>query len=131
MDQVAAAQFANYMGRAYQMLAQQVGDKLHAQIGNIPGDQLSILSQDQVRLISYSNTFFSLSDSIAFQGADVYVKKVQDATAAVNDALKNIQEMNKVISISANFITLAGGLVSQNTSLITTALNALKDQIGL
>jgi len=131
MDQVAAAQFANYMGRAYQTLAQQVGDKLHEQIGNIPNSQLSILSQDQIRLLSYSNTFFALSDSIAFQGADVYFRKVQDATAAINDALKNIREISKVISISANFITLAGGLVSQNTTLIQAALNALKGEVSL
>jgi hypothetical protein len=129
MDQVAAAQFANFIGRFYQNLAMQVGDYLHQSIGNIPNEQVSILSDDQTRLISYSNTFFALSDTIAFEGADVYFKSVQDATADINAALKHIEKVDKVISISAQAITLAGGIVSQNPAMIIAALSGLKGSL--
>jgi len=131
MDQVAAAQFANFVARFYQNLAVQVGDYLHDNIGIIPGDKLSILSDDQTRLISYSNTFFALSDAIAFQGADVYFKSVQDATGEINDALKQIAKVDQVITIAANALALAGGIVSKNTGMITAALTALKGAIKL
>ena len=131
MDQVAAAQFANFMGRSYQNMAVQLGDYLHQSIGNIPNEQVSILSDDQTRLISYSNTFFALSDTIAFEGADVYFKNVQDATGAINDALKHIEKVDKVIRISAQVITLAGGIVSKNPGMIGGALSALKDEIKI
>jgi hypothetical protein len=131
MDQVAAAQFANFMARFYQNMASQVGDTLHQSIGNIPDEQARILADDQVRLLSYSNTFFSLSDAIAFQGADEYFKSTQDATGQITDALKHIEKVDKVISITANVIGLAGGIVSKNTSMMTTALTALKDQIKI
>lgn len=129
MDAVAAAQFANFVARFYQNLAVQVGDYLHNNIGIIPNDKLSILSDDQTRLISYSNTFFALSDNIAFQGADVYFKSVQDATGEISDALKQIDKVDKVITIAANVLTLAGGIVSKNTGMMTTALTALKGAI--
>jgi hypothetical protein len=131
MEPVAAAQFANFVARFYQTLAVQVGDYLHNNIGTIPNDKLSILSDDQTRLISYSNTFFALSDAIAFEGADVYFKSVQDATGEINDALKQIEKVDKVITIAANVLTLAGGIVSKNTGMMTTALTALKGAIKL
>ena len=131
MDQVAAAQFANFMARFYQNLARQVGDYIHDHIGDIANDKFTILSDDQTRLISYSNTFFALADAIAFQGADVYFKKVQDATGDINDALKTMQEADTVIIIAANVITLAGGIVSKNGGMITTALTALKGAVKL
>ena len=129
MDTIAAAQFANFIGRFYQTLAMQVGDYLHDKIGTIPSSQVSILSDDQTRLISYSNTFFSLSDTIAFQGADTYFRQVQDATAQISNALKQIQRVDTVISIAANVITLAGGIVSKNGTMITGALSALKGEV--
>jgi len=131
MDQVAAAQFANFIARFYQNLATQVGDYLHENIGKIPDDSFTILSNDQTRLISYSNTFFALSDTIAFEGADLYFKKVQNATDDINDALKTIQKVDTVITIAANVIALAGGIVSKNTGMITTALTALKGAVKL
>ena len=131
MDTVAAAQFANFVARFYQNLAAQVGDYLHNNIGIIPNEKLSILSDDQTRLISYSNTFFALSDTIAFQGADVYFKSVQDATGEISDALKHIEKVDKVITIAANVLALAGGIVSKNTGMMTTALTSLKGAINL
>ena len=131
MDQVAAAQFANFMARFYQNMAAQVGDTLHQSIGVIPDSQASILADDQMRLLSYSNTFFSLSDAIAFQGADEYFQSARDATGQIADALKHIDKIDKVISITANVIGLGGGIVSKNTSMMETALMALKDQIKL
>ena len=129
MDQVAAAEFANLIGRFYQTLATQVGDTIHQNIGKIGDDQVTVLMGDQARLISYAQTFYSLSDAIAFAGADVYFKKVQDATGSITEAMKHIDKVDKVIGISANVITLAGGIVSKNTSMITTALTALKGAI--
>ncbi|HXB09151.1 MAG TPA: hypothetical protein VNW04_18635 [Puia sp.] len=129
MDQVAAAEFANRIGRFYQTMATQVGDYLHQNIGVLGRDQVAVLSGDQARLISYANTFYSLSDAIAFEGADVYFTAVQDATGSITDSLKHIDKVDKVISISASVITLAGGIVSANPALITTALLALKGQV--
>ncbi|HLZ88650.1 MAG TPA: hypothetical protein VKQ52_15450 [Puia sp.] len=109
----------------------QVGDYLHDNIGIIGNDQVSILSDDQTRLISYSSTFFALSDRIAFEGADVYFQKVQDATGQISDALKHIDKVDKVICISASVIGLAGGIVSGNTGMIISALQAIKGQINV
>src|ERR1700761_1070874 len=118
MDQVAAAEFANLIGRFYQTLATQVGDTLHQQIGSLSKEQASVLMGDQSRLISYSNTFFSLSDKIAFEGADVYFAKVNDATGQISEAMKHIDKVDQVITISANVIMLAGGIVSASPSMI-------------
>jgi hypothetical protein len=125
MDTVQAAQFANDIGRFYQTLAGQVGDYLHQNIGTISTSQQSILSDDQTRLITYSNTFFSLSDTIAFAGADDYFQKVTNSTAQITDALNHMQTVDKIITISAGVITLAAGIVSQNGSTIIGSLQSI------
>jgi hypothetical protein len=131
MDPIAAAEFANLIGRFYQTLATQVGDYIHEKMGSITKDEFSILSGDQTRLITYSNTFFALSDRIAFDGAEIYFQKVRDAMGQINEALKHIDKVDKVIEISAHVISLAGGIVSKNPAMIKAALSALKEEIPL
>jgi hypothetical protein len=129
MDKVAAAEFANLVGRFYQNLATQVGDTIHQNIGKMGNDQVVVLMGDQTRLISYSNTFYALSDRIAFDGADMYFKSVVDATGQISDALKHIDRVDKVISIAAGVITLAGGIVSRNVGMIASSLQTLQAAI--
>ncbi len=129
MDVVQAAQFANDIGRFYQTLAGQIGDYLHQNIGIISDSQMSILSDDQTRTISYSNTFFALSDTIAFAGADDYFQKVKAATGQITASLEHIQKVDKIISISAGVIGLGAGIVSQNGGMITGALQSIEQSI--
>lgn len=129
MDSVQAAQFANTTGRFFQVLATQVGDFLHQHIDELTDQQISIISNDQTRLISYSNTFFSLSDHIAFDGVDEYVPKVTNATAGVSDALKKMKTADKIISITAGVISLAAGIVSQNGGAILSSLQSIDQAI--
>jgi hypothetical protein len=130
MDVVAAAQFANDIGRFYQVSGQRIGDYLHQNIGNITTRQLSILSDDQTRLISYSNTFFSLSDQIAFDSADDYFTKVTAATLQINDALKKIKKVDDIITLSAAVISLAGGIISRSGGMITSSLGSIAQSVA-
>ena len=129
MDKVQAAQFANSTGRFFQILAGQVGDFLHQNIDTLSDQQISILSDDQTKLITYSNTFFSLSDGIAFAGADDYVQKVKDATGQITDSLNKIKTVDKIINISAGVISLAAGIVSANGGAILGSLQSITQAI--
>jgi len=119
------AQFAYDTGRFYQTVARQIGDFLHDNIKELSDRQLSILSDDQTRLISYSNTFFSLTEDITFDGAAPYFRSVTNATKQITDAIDHIQKVSDIISISAGVIGVAAGILSQNGPLIASSLAAV------
>jgi hypothetical protein len=119
------ALFANTLGRFYQGLAQQVGDFLHTNIASLSDSEIDVISDDQTRLTTYANTFFSLSDNIAFENSAVYFKGVSDATGTIDTALKKISDTNKVINIAAGCITLAASIASKNGSGITSSLQSV------
>ena len=117
--------FANKLGHFYLTIAQGLGDFLHTHIGTLPQDKVRILSDEQTRVISYANTFFSLSDKIAFEQSDIYFKGVSDAIGTVNDAIRKMEDINKVIIISSGVITLAAAIVTQNGSGIVSSLQTI------
>jgi hypothetical protein len=117
--------FANTLGHFYQDLAQQIGDFLHTHISSLSGHEIDLLSGDQDRLISYANTFFSLSDKIAFENSAVYFEGISNATDAVNKALKKIDDINKVINIAAGTITLAASILSMNGKGILSSCDSI------
>ena len=116
---------ANTLGHFYQALAEQIGDFLHTNISRLSGHEIDLLSGDQDRLISYANTFFSLSDKIAFENSATYFKGVSNATDAVNAALKKIDDINKVINIAAGSITLAASILSKNGKGILSSCDSI------
>ncbi|HMH21313.1 MAG TPA: hypothetical protein VK563_06040 [Puia sp.] len=119
------AKFANTMGHFYQALAGQIGEFLHTHIKSLSDGQIGILSGDEERLISYANTFFSLSDNIAFENSASYFKGVGDATDAIGAAMKKIDDINKVIGIAAGCITLAAAIVSANGQGIVSSCQSI------
>jgi hypothetical protein len=122
MTPLEQTQFAYDTGRFYQTLAQQIGNYLHQNITTISPRELSILSDDQTRLITYSNTFLSLATTLSFDGSDVYFNSVSNATAQITEAINHIQSVNDIITITGSVIGLAGGIVSQNGGLISGSL---------
>jgi hypothetical protein len=123
------ATFANALGHFYQNLAQQVGDYLHTNIQTLSNSDMDLISQDQIRLTSYATTFFSLSDSIAFEGSDAIFAGVSNATGTINAALKKINDTNKVINIAAGCITLAASIASKNGDAVKTSLQSILSAI--
>jgi len=128
MSSLDDAQFANSIGSFYQQIGQQMGNYLQSNIGTLsktPG-QLTIFCDDQSRIISYANTFYSLSDQIAFDNSDVYFAAVTAATAGMNANIKTIDKIDKWINFSAAIITLATAIVSKNGSNILSSIETIK-----
>ncbi len=125
MGTVNDAIFANKLGHFYLAFAQGLGDYLHTHIGHLPQDRIRVLSDEQTRIITYANTFFSLSDKIAFEQSDTYFKKVSDSIDAINAAIKKMDDINKVIIISSGVITLAAAIVTQNGGGIVSSLQTI------
>ncbi|HLZ16327.1 MAG TPA: hypothetical protein VKQ08_04780 [Cyclobacteriaceae bacterium] len=121
------AQFANQLGHFYQSVAAQIGNYIHENIGT-PGlsrPDLDILSDDQTRIISYANTFFSLSDKIAFADSDVSFGKITAAQEEIKNAVTHIDNSNKAIGIAGGVISLAAAVVTCNASGIATSLGSI------
>lgn len=119
------AVFANKLGHFYLTFAQGLGDYLHTHIGSLPQDRVRVLSDEQTRVITYANTFFSLSDKIAFEQSDIYFKGVSDSIDTINAAIKKMDDINKVIIISSGVITLAAAIVTQNGGGIVSSLQTI------
>lgn len=129
MDTFDYARFANTIGGLYQQIAHQMGDYLQENITSIAADpgRLTVFCDEQSRIISYANTFYTLSDRIAFEGADVYYKSVIAATASLNQDIRKIEEVDKWIKFSAAVITLGTAIISANGSGIVSSILAIKN----
>ncbi len=116
------AQFANQLGHLYQSAAQQIGDYLTNNIDQLTKEEIDTVNSYQTTIINYANTFYSLSDNIAFTGSDVYFNQINDATGQIKDALNHLDNVNKIINISAGIITLAAAVMTGNGPLIVTSI---------
>jgi hypothetical protein len=125
MDTIDNAEFANDLGHFFQTVAQETGDYLHSNIDTLSRDRIDLLSDEQTRLITYANTFFSLSDAIAFDGSDPYFKAVSAATDQINQNLKTMKDVDKVINITAGIISMASAIVSRNGGGILSSLQGV------
>lgn len=131
MGTVADAMFANALGHSYQQIAQQLGDYLHQNIGKLPKDRADVLMSEQSRVISYANTFYSLSDNIAFADSGKYFDAITRAMSDIDVAIRKIDDVNRVLTITGGVISLAAAVVSQNGSGIVTALQSIGGAINL
>lgn len=122
--------FANKLGHFYQALAQQLGDFVHKNIGSLSDEKIDALSNDETTLIAYGNTFFSLSDKIAFEQSETYFKGVSDSIDTITVAMKKMNNINKVVGITAGVITLAAAIVTQNGSGIVSSLQAIAGAVN-
>jgi hypothetical protein len=116
------AQFANQLGHLYQLVAQQIGDYLANNIDELTKEEIDTINNYQTEIISYANTFYSLSDNIAFTGSDQYFNQINDASGQINDALNHLDNINKIINISAGIITLAAAVMTGNGPVIVTSI---------
>lgn len=131
MDTFDYAGFANAMGGFYQQIAHAMGDYLQNNITTLaasPG-QFRVFCDEQARIISYANTFYSLSDQIAFAGADALYKSVTTATAGMNTDIRKIESADKWINFSAGIISLGTAIVSRNGGGILSSIQVIKDAL--
>lgn len=125
MDPIKAAKFANMLGHFYQNIAKSLGDYLHGNISNMSKVDADVLADDITRITTYGNTFYSLSDAIAFSESDTYFQSIETATSKINAAVSTIDHINKAVKIAAAIITLGSAVVSKNGQSIAAALASL------
>jgi hypothetical protein len=121
------AQEAIAIGNLYQQIAQQMGDYLQANIVDMSKDPafLSQFTDDQTRILSYSNTFYSLGDSIAFGNDQAYFQQVDQATQVINANIKTIQTTDKWINFAGAVISLGASIVTGNGGGIVTSVETI------
>jgi hypothetical protein len=121
------AALAIALGDTYKQVATQMEDYLEDNISAMEKDQanLQLFTSDQDRILSYSNTFFSLGAKIAFQNAGLYIAAVQHATKAINENLDSINQTDKWINLAAGVISLGVSIVSGNGSGMVSAAETI------
>lgn len=131
MDNFNYAGFANSIGNFYQLVYQEMGDFLQDNITTLAAneEQLNDFTDKQSSIKAYANTFFQLSDSIAFAGAAESFKKITAATATLNDDIRKIEKVDKWINFSAGIINLGLAITSKNNSGIISSLQSIKTAI--
>jgi hypothetical protein len=116
---------ANKLGQLYQEMADSLEDYLHVHAGELDKPDRDLLGQRVSGILDFSDKFFSLSDQIAFAGSDASFKGVEGAAQSAKDAIQHIAKVNKVISITADVLTLAASIVTQNGSGIVGAVQSI------
>jgi hypothetical protein len=116
---------ANKLGQLYQEIATSLEDYLHVHAGELDKQDRDLLGKRVSNMLDFSDKFFSLSDQIAFAGSDDTFKGVVAAAQSAKAAIGHIAKVNKVISISADVITLAASIVMQNGPGVVGAVQSI------
>jgi hypothetical protein len=119
------AKLANKLGQLYQEMAASLEDYLHIHAGELDKQDRDLLGERVSNMLEFSDKFFSLSDQIAFAGSDDSFKGVAAAAQSAKDAIVHIAKVNKVISITADVMTLAASIVTQNASGVVGAVQSI------
>ena len=119
------AQFALDIGSFYETMSGKIGDFLLEHSRDLSDHDYAVLSDDQLSLISYSNSFLTLAIDITFEGATSYFIAVKNATTKISEAVDHIQSVNDIISITAGLVGIAAGILNENGPLIATSLAAI------
>lgn len=117
------AAFANQLGEFLLNVATKVGDYIHQHAGT--GEDLTAQYKQLDQLTQYGNKCFELAEKIAFTGLAVYLKGIKDATDKINRDLKKLANINKAIAITAAVLGLAVGVLTQNGSAVSDALQTI------
>jgi hypothetical protein len=125
------AAFANSIGNFYQLIDQEMGNFLQNNITELDAipRQLDDFTDKQSTIQAYANTFFHLSDKIAFDGAAESFKKISETTASLNDDIRKIEKVDKWINFSAGVISLGLAIITKNNSGIISSLQSIKNAI--
>jgi hypothetical protein len=121
------AQKAIDTGNLYQAIATAMGSYLQANIAEMAKDPVGLrtYTDDQNRILSYANTFYSLGDRIAFANDDIYFQRVDAATKAINANVQTIKTMDKWIGFAGSVISLAASIVTGNGSGILSSVEGI------
>lgn len=121
------AQEAIDLGNLFQQIAHQMGDYLQANINDMKNNPaaLSKFTDDQTRILSYANTFYSLGDKIAFANDEQYFNQVDAATKAINANLQTIKDVDKWIGFAGAVISMAASIASGNGSGILSSAETI------
>jgi hypothetical protein len=119
------AALAADLGELCSDVAQGIGDYIHQNIGNLPGDKVSSLEQQLSQLSALANKFLMLADKIAFADLATYLQGVQHATASIQRSLKTIADINKAIAIATAVLELATAIVTANGSALGAAVQTI------
>lgn len=119
------ALLANQLGEVFMDAAEQVGDYLHQNTGTLPDDKVTALEQQLDTLTAYANKFLELSDRIAFADLATYLQGIQGAIGKIEQALKEIANINKAIAITAAVLELGVAILTQSGSALGQAVQTI------
>jgi hypothetical protein len=121
------AQKAIDIGNLYQGIAQEMGNYLQANIATLVRDpvNLKIFTDDQTRILSYANTFYSLGDRIAFANDEQYFQRLDAATNAINANIRTIKALDKWIGFAGSVISLGASIATGNGAGILSSVEGI------
>lgn len=85
----------------------------------------------QWNLLSTSSSFYIQAAQVTLADADLAAKKVTDATAEAKEAIKSLEDIDKIITIGSSVTALAPAIYSGDVDQVATAAegvwNAVKN----
>jgi hypothetical protein len=119
------AALATQLGEMCMDVAQEIGDYVHQNIGNLPDDKLTSLEGQLDQITADANKFLELADQIAFADLATYLQGVQNATTQIQQDLKTIANIDKAIAIAAAVLELATAIFTQSGSALGAAVQTI------
>ena len=109
-------------GLAFQKLGMSINQRVNADLGTLDFHETLELTNSAQNLLLKSKTMFA--QAAVEIGAEVApaLRRLTEATEAIDRAIKTIGDVQKVINIATQLVTAAGSVLSGDASGAVTAI---------
>jgi hypothetical protein len=88
------------------------------------------LTDDEYTLLDHSQNLITYAVGVMLDDAQASLDQIKNATTAANQAIKTINDIEKVIAVSAALVTLGAAIYSGNPSGVADAVTGLVGTVG-
>jgi hypothetical protein len=112
---------ARNLARSYFNIAQALGEYRFDNFDTLSAAKRKQIEELERTLLSSSTTFTAIAISISLDDLAPVLDRVSEVTKQMEDAINQLQKVDKVIKIATAAVQLAGAIVSGNPEAIFKA----------
>ncbi|MFY0678667.1 MAG: hypothetical protein JXR18_15425 [Neptuniibacter sp.] len=124
------AEQARAIAKALRKLSSELGDFRFENWDQLNDEQRARIESLEWTLLNYSSDMTASAIEIATNNLTEPVAQIEGATAAIDEALGNINSVSSAINIATKTVTLAASIASGNVGAIKDAAQGLIEEFA-
>jgi hypothetical protein len=118
------------LAQSFHSLAVQIGNYRFDNFDDLTRPQRKQLEDLEFDVLNDSTKFNALSIDLSLNDLEDTLSQIDDATIKMQNAIKSIKRVERVINIGTAAVTLGAAIVSMNPGAIASAISGVIDAVS-